>query len=797
MVAGAISEMDKLNKTSWEGLLDSLDRIPYLEMVGGRTNFTESNMTRVRTEMLDFASREVDYMTVFFTELWFDRLIQEHHMLGEMNINITNLAYYLANGEEISIKNALVGNDYKRKELMDLAILRFPDIMNPYLTVFMLKFDLVRKSLRAFVVEQIIVGIRCRFNYAKYVPNEEYLKQLREDTRETLVKDIDTLFEHTINDEEAVDKILHLNTPDQVVERLTEKTELGDKFDIRFELAATFGTLQFESLKMIDDNLKIMVAGAISEMDKLNKTSWEGLLDSLDRIPYLEMVGERTNFTESNMTRVRTEMLDFASREVDYMTVFFTELWFDRLIQEHHMLGEMNINITNLAYYLANGEEISIKNALVGGDIKRKDMMDLAILRFPDIMNPYLTVFMLKFDLVRKSLRAFVVEQIIVGIRCRFNYAKYVPNEEYLKQLREDTRETLVKDIDTLFEHTINDEEAVDKILHLNTPDQVVERLTEKTELGDKFDIRFELAATFGTLQFESLKMIDDNLKIMVAGAISEMDKLNKTSWEGLLDSLDRIPYLEMVGERTNFTESNMTRVRTEMLDFASREVDYMTVFFTELWFDRLIQEHPMLGEMNINITNLAYYLANGEEISIKNALVGNDYKRKELMDLAILRFPDIMNPYLTIMVAGAISEMDKLNKTSWEGLLDSLDRIPYLEMVGGRTNFTESNMTRVRTEMLDFASREVDYMTVFFTELWFDRLIQEHPMLGEMNINITNLAYYLANGEEISIKNALLGNDYKRRELMDLAILRFPDIMNPYLTVSMSLKSTGNLFKR
>ncbi|XP_036365327.1 uncharacterized protein LOC115219946 isoform X2 [Octopus sinensis] len=257
--------------------------------------------------------------------------------------------------------------------------------------------------------------------------------------------------EHTINDEEAVDKILHLNTPDQVVERLTEKTELGDKFDIRFELAATFGTLQFESLKMIDDNLKIMVAGAISEMDKLNKTSWDGLLDSLDRIPYLEMVGGRTNFTESNMTRVRTEMLDFASREVDYMTVFFTELWFDRLIQEHPMLGEMNINITNLAYYLANGEEISIKNALLGNDYKRRELMDLAILRFPDITNPYLTVFMLHFDLVRDSIRLFVLEQIVVGIRCRFNYAKYVPNEEYLKQLREDTRETLVKDIDTLF----------------------------------------------------------------------------------------------------------------------------------------------------------------------------------------------------------------------------------------------------------------------------------------------------------------------------------------------------------
>ncbi|XP_029646108.1 uncharacterized protein LOC115219946 isoform X3 [Octopus sinensis] len=257
--------------------------------------------------------------------------------------------------------------------------------------------------------------------------------------------------EHTINDDEAVDKILHLNTPGQVIERLTEKTELGDKFDIRFELAATFGTLQFESLKTIDDNLKIMVAGAISEMDKLNKTSWEGLLDSLDRIPYLEMVGERRNFSESVMSKTTTTILDFSSGAIDHKLIYAAEKWLDGIIGKNLMLSELNINITDLAYFLGKGEQITIKNALLGSDIKRKDMMDLAILRFPDVMNPYLSVFMLRFDFLRDSLRLFVIESVVAAIRGRFNYAKYVPNEEYLKQLREDTRQTLVKDVNTLF----------------------------------------------------------------------------------------------------------------------------------------------------------------------------------------------------------------------------------------------------------------------------------------------------------------------------------------------------------
>lgn len=64
-----------------------------------------------------------------------------------------------------------------------------------------------------------------------------------------------------------------------------------------------------------------MVAGAVSEINKMNKTCWESILDSLDKVPYLQMVGERRNFTEHEMYRVTNKLLDFTSGDVDYATV--------------------------------------------------------------------------------------------------------------------------------------------------------------------------------------------------------------------------------------------------------------------------------------------------------------------------------------------------------------------------------------------------------------------------------------------------------------------------------------------
>ncbi|XP_029654910.2 uncharacterized protein LOC115228476 [Octopus sinensis] len=202
---------------------------------------------------------------------------------------------------------------------------------------------------------------------------------------------------------------------------------------------------------MIDENLKVMVAGTIKEIKHMNVTNWKSILDYLDKIPYLEMMGERRNFSEDYIIIPKTEMLDF-NDDFDHGTAFMIEVWFERLVRNYYILHEMNINITKLANFAAKGEKITVSNALIGLDKKHRALMDLAIIRFPDIMNPFFMVFTVQLIAYRESLRIIIIEHGSCGVLCRFNYARYKPNDEYIKNLREETKETLIRDINLLFD---------------------------------------------------------------------------------------------------------------------------------------------------------------------------------------------------------------------------------------------------------------------------------------------------------------------------------------------------------
>lgn len=60
-----------------------------------------------------------------------------------------------------------------------------------------------------------------------------------------------------VTDEEMVNEVLHLPTPNEIIDEVENDPDFWDERNVRFQLAATFGKLQFESLKMIDENLKV------------------------------------------------------------------------------------------------------------------------------------------------------------------------------------------------------------------------------------------------------------------------------------------------------------------------------------------------------------------------------------------------------------------------------------------------------------------------------------------------------------------------------------------------------------
>ena len=72
----------------------------------------------------------------------------------------------------------------------------------------------------------------------------------------------------------------------------------------------------------------------------------------------------------------------------------------------------------------------------------------------------------------------------------------------------------------------------------------------------------------------------------------------------------------------------------------------------------------------------------------------------------------------------------------------------------------------------------------------WFSDLVEDDDVLGRTNIDIEELAKLIGHtGAAITnLLTMLYGHKELEREVVDIGILRFPDIENPYFRVRLTL---------
>ncbi|CAI9736381.1 Hypothetical predicted protein [Octopus vulgaris] len=206
-----------------------------------------------------------------------------------------------------------------------------------------------------------------------------------------------------------------------IFKKLDETREINP----RFEIAASFGRLTFESLKLMDKYLQMMVSGVMKAIKDMKVSSWEELLDYFDKVPYLKMFNStRDGFHEGMI----------------------------RFIQDPSILYETKIDIRKIALVAATQAfKYDIEHLITEVDTQTVSVMDMAILRFPDASRPYFQVFVIKLQVRRSNFRVLwkrIGSSTVIG---RFNAIKYRPNKEYMKHLKKKTQDVLMADIEDLF----------------------------------------------------------------------------------------------------------------------------------------------------------------------------------------------------------------------------------------------------------------------------------------------------------------------------------------------------------
>ncbi|MEG4440520.1 hypothetical protein QUB47_01525 [Microcoleus sp. AT9_B5] len=226
---------------------------------------------------------------------------------------------------------------------------------------------------------------------------------------------------------------------------------------VHCNLAASFGKLNKESVKMMDEKLKVLIAGTVRELQKVpsNNLSWEEVISIFNQNSLMERVGN------SEISKTDKLIKDYGTSffkidgSPDTSVVKEVESWFINLLgNDQDIVDDTKIDINMLADIVAaSGASVDSFEALFGKkETHEKTLVDIGILRFPDFENPFVKVYRIKLTAWSDCSRVLFVQDDKNGITGEFNSIKYKPRESVISELKQETKKKAVAEAEALFD---------------------------------------------------------------------------------------------------------------------------------------------------------------------------------------------------------------------------------------------------------------------------------------------------------------------------------------------------------
>ncbi|KAJ6568538.1 hypothetical protein B0H19DRAFT_1065364 [Mycena capillaripes] len=222
---------------------------------------------------------------------------------------------------------------------------------------------------------------------------------------------------------------------------------------LHLNLAPSFGELASNSVKDLDDELKIMIAGTMRSIAQVPapQRSWEKILEVMMQNPLLEPEA----FGTSRADKFVKEEVDFFKLDgsPDSLSVREVEPWFINLIQDNDVLKSSRINIGVMGNIVAlTGATIdSFPPAIYKNEYHEKTLVDIDVLCFPDIEHPHFKLFHIKLIAWSDSTRIMFAQNDMNGITGEFNSRIFNPRASVIAGLTESVKQQAIKEAENLF----------------------------------------------------------------------------------------------------------------------------------------------------------------------------------------------------------------------------------------------------------------------------------------------------------------------------------------------------------
>lgn len=231
----------------------------------------------------------------------------------------------------------------------------------------------------------------------------------------------------------------------------------ADAIPVHCKLAASFGTLTKDSVKLMDEKLLILIAGTIRELQKIpsNELSWDKVISIFSQNSLMERVGNsEINKTDKLIKDYGTSAFKFDGSP-DAAIVKEVKSWFINLLgNDQDVVHDTKIDIDMLAKIVASSGALvdSFEALFYKKEYLEKTIVDIGILRFPDFENPFVKVYRIKLTAWSDCSRVFFMQEDKNGITGEFNSVKYKPRESVIAELKQETKKKAVAEAESLFD---------------------------------------------------------------------------------------------------------------------------------------------------------------------------------------------------------------------------------------------------------------------------------------------------------------------------------------------------------
>ena len=247
---------------------------------------------------------------------------------------------------------------------------------------------------------------------------------------------------------------------DTAQDQVNTISESGKDTRCHFRVAPSWGTLTKDSIIMMDNKLKVLLAVTFNSIDKFVRDNGQDNLtwDKLVQIMEQNVMIERKSAKDLNVIQ-STEKSDThwfkTDGSADKNIRDGVIRWIRENIQDPDLLAVIGddamAKIANI--YAESGSSVdNFWHFFANYDDDDFTILDVGIIRTPDITKPTIQLFRIKLHVRRHDQRVLFIQSDTSSLNLEANTQTYVPREEIMSQIKEQVLQKAVEDMNKMFD---------------------------------------------------------------------------------------------------------------------------------------------------------------------------------------------------------------------------------------------------------------------------------------------------------------------------------------------------------